>query len=265
MIPHIKSSDVVTYVDKDYTPKQFSTNHPKYAELMEIINSPATLSAYEKLENILEPRTLFEGVHTDGIVTLEFTGSALVCKVEDEEYRLNNALVNAAIAMATEHQDMGPLLKFIYKLSQNPSKDVSHQLWDFITACGLCLTPEGNFLAYKNVNTDFTSAYDGKTDNTPGTVLKMIRTNVDHNPDRTCSKGLHFAAWGYLSSYASGRKTVILSISPADVVSIPTDYNNQKGRACRYKVIREVRQPEELKNITLYEEGDDSFDEEDYY
>ena len=33
---------------------------------------------------------------------------------------------------------------------------------------------------------------------------------------------------------------MIVKINPRDVVSIPTDYNNAKGRACRYEVIGEV-------------------------
>ena len=32
---------------------------------------------------------------------------------------------------------------------------------------------------------------------------------------------------------------MILKINPRDVVSIPTDYNNSKGRTCRYEVIGE--------------------------
>jgi hypothetical protein len=42
-----------------------------------------------------------------------------------------------------------------------------------------------------------------------------------------------------MKSY-SGDKIVILEIDPADVVSIPTDYNNAKGRCCRYKVVGEL-------------------------
>ena len=33
---------------------------------------------------------------------------------------------------------------------------------------------------------------------------------------------------------------MVLKINPADVVSIPTDYNDAKGRACRYEVIDEI-------------------------
>jgi hypothetical protein len=32
---------------------------------------------------------------------------------------------------------------------------------------------------------------------------------------------------------------MILKINPADVVSIPSDYNNTKGRTCRYEVVGE--------------------------
>jgi hypothetical protein len=42
-----------------------------------------------------------------------------------------------------------------------------------------------------------------------------------------------------LSSFG-GDRTVIVKINPADVVSIPSDYNDAKGRACRYEVVGEV-------------------------
>ena len=32
---------------------------------------------------------------------------------------------------------------------------------------------------------------------------------------------------------------MIVKIDPADVVSIPVDYNNSKGRCCKYEVIAE--------------------------
>ena len=34
---------------------------------------------------------------------------------------------------------------------------------------------------------------------------------------------------------------MIVKINPADVVSIPTDYNGAKGRCCRYQVVAEVK------------------------
>jgi hypothetical protein len=41
-------------------------------------------------------------------------------------------------------------------------------------------------------------------------------------------------------AHFGGARTVIVKINPRDVVSIPTDYDNSKGRACRYEVIGEI-------------------------
>ena len=67
----------------------------------------------------------------------------------------------------------------------------------------------------------------------------MARNKVNEDKDQTCSHGLHFCGRGYLGSYP-GSRTVILEINPADVVSIPSDYNNHKGRCCKYTVIGEL-------------------------
>ena len=100
-------------------------------------------------------------------------------------------------------------------------------------------------------------------DNSPGKVVEMPRFAVEKNPNRTCAPGLHFAAWGYLQHYGYGHKTVIVKINPADVVSIPSDYNNMKGRAYKYLILKEVEQPEELKyrpvfDAPEYDEKDDA-------
>jgi hypothetical protein len=77
--------------------------------------------------------------------------------------------------------------------------------------------------------------------NAPGQVLEMERNEVDDDQNRTCSTGLHFCSESYLSCFGdSTSRTVIVKINPRDVVSIPNDYNNAKGRACRYEVVGEL-------------------------
>jgi len=88
------------------------------------------------------------------------------------------------------------------------------------------------------VRSDFTDCHTGKFDNSPGQVVTMPRNEVNEDKDQTCSSGLHFCSLSYLSSFY-GDKVVILKINPRDVVSIPSDYNNAKGRCCRYEVIEE--------------------------
>ena len=67
----------------------------------------------------------------------------------------------------------------------------------------------------------------------------MPRNQVDENKDRTCSSGLHFCSYDYLAHFG-GERIMVLKINPKDVVSIPTDYNNSKGRCARYLVVDEL-------------------------
>lgn len=266
MIPYLKTSSTLTVTLSDGTPVQISTEHNNFQEILDLVqNSDSTPANDEYLQELIRPvHALRKAIQVDEALFEITEYGELICKIEGYDYSLDTSLASNIVSLYKENGNIEPLLKFVVKLSRNPRKEVADELWGFISACGLTLTQEGNFLAYKNVNNDFTSVWDSKTDNSPGRVLGMPRQAVTHDPNQTCSAGLHFAAWGYLQYYASGRKTVLLSISPEDVVSIPTDYNNMKGRACRYKVLREVDQPEELKYISLYEEADELVDTHDY-
>jgi hypothetical protein len=71
----------------------------------------------------------------------------------------------------------------------------------------------------------------------------MPRNGVDEDKERTCSYGLHFCSIKYLPHFSDsdGGKTMIVKINPKDVVAIPADYNNTKGRTCRYEVVAEYK------------------------
>lgn len=53
---------------------------------------------------------------------------------------------------------------------------------------------------------------------------------------------------------------MILKINPADVVAIPADYNNTKGRTCRYEVIGEYTEDWRSK----LDRGENGFDHDLY-
>jgi hypothetical protein len=83
-------------------------------------------------------------------------------------------------------------------------------------------------------------------DNSVGQVVSMPRYKVDDNRNNTCSSGLHFCSLSYLKNcFGFGDNVVILKINPRDVVSIPSDYNNSKGRCCLYEVIGVLENKEE--------------------
>ena len=131
------------------------------------------------------------------------------------------------------------MVNFMDNLYQNPSKRAVDELYGFLEKGNLPITPDGHFLAYKKVREDYKDCHSGTMDNSIGQVVEMERYNVDDNKDNTCSTGLHFCSKDYLNSFG-GARTVIVKINPRDVVSIPSDYNQTKGRACRYEVVGEI-------------------------
>lgn len=132
------------------------------------------------------------------------------------------------------------LTKFWAKLKLNPSFNSRQMLYKFLEHNGHPLTEDGNFIAYRSVRDDFKDKHTGTMDNSIGNVVEMPRDQVDDNPNNTCSSGLHVAAYEYAKGFA--EKLLEVEIDPADVVAVPNDYNGQKMRVCRFKVIAESEQ-----------------------
>lgn len=188
---------------------------------------------------------------------------------------IHNTLTKRIISFVQKDLPFEPLVKFLENLLQNPSKRAVDELYDFLEAGDLPITEDGCFLAFKNVKSDYYDIHSGKFDNSVGKVCEMPRWKVDEDKDRTCSSGLHFCSIAYLPHFSDscGGHTMIVKINPKDVVSIPADYNNTKGRCCRYEVVAEYTEDWRSKldrgengfNDDLYsEDGSEYEDDFDY-
>lgn len=153
----------------------------------------------------------------------------------------NNALSARMIEMYQDGFPIDPMIVFMENLMANPSKRSVEQVYGFLEKNSLPITEDGHFLAYKKVRKDKKDIHSGTIDNSVGQVIEMDRNLVDDNPDSHCSSGLHFCSISYLSSFGSHDDPImVLKINPADVVSIPTDYNGAKGRCMKYEVVAQV-------------------------
>ena len=165
------------------------------------------------------------------------------------------------------------LFNFLTKVRQNPSATAQRELLLFCVANGFLIHEDGDLVAYKAVDRNFLDLHSrtvpyipsdkmtaeqvneftkgktglGKEKNVSVqlvhglTYVSMPRNEVDDNRDRTCSYGLHFAAFEYAQGFGGGAaKMVALKVNPKDVVSIPSDYNDQKGRASAFTVVSEI-------------------------
>lgn len=182
---------------------------------------------------------------------------------------LHNALTGRIMSMLREGFSIEPMVAFMDNLMQNPSSRAVNELYGFLEKSNLPITPDGHFLAYKKVRDDYKDCHTGTIDNSVGQVVEMERNMVDDDRDRTCSAGLHFCSLEYLQHFG-GERIMILKINPRDVVSIPSDYNDTKGRCCRYEVIGETQvAPEDEFQRSVQTnadslETDDDFSEDDF-
>jgi len=211
------------------TPYNVNHSNPKYEELKNLIAS----QNFSRLEDILNP-------NANIAVTASFTRGNLVVKGGEVFYK-GQAVHNYVVTKIKEFMKSGlpfqPLLNFLENLLQNPSFRAVEELYGFLEYAKLPITEDGHFLAYRKVTEDYKDFYTKTFDNSVGKTVEVPRNHVDENSNKTCSNGLHFCSQAYLSQYHGGKgRVVIVKINPADVVCIPTDYNNTKGRCCKYLV-----------------------------
>lgn len=233
-IPYIiQGSNIVVFANNK--PNTITASHPNHAAILKAIKA----KEWDKIEILVEiPKSL--AMFSDGIVT-----------VKNDQVMYKGTVVNSSLTRRMLEQmsagfDISHFVKFMTNLYSNPSNRAVNELFGFLENNNLPITDDGCFLAYKLVRRDYKDVYSGKFDNSVGATVSMDRNMVDENKDATCSYGLHFCSYSYLTHY-SGDRIVVLKINPSDVVSIPSDYNNQKGRCCKYEVVSEIKDVTDAK------------------
>ena len=173
----------------------------------------------------------------------------------------STAITDKVLNMIEAGANADPLYAFLRKVRLNPSKTAQDELLLFCEANGFMIHEDGDIIAYKSVRGNYTDIHSGKFRNAVGDIVTMPRHAVDDNRERTCSTGLHFASHEYASTWAGQidgvhRRLMVMKINPRDVVSIPSDYNNQKGRCARYEVISELTGNTRLPKQAVYTNRD---------
>jgi hypothetical protein len=150
---------------------------------------------------------------------------------------IHNHVVGRILDFMRQGLPYKPLTRFVEKLMENPSRRAVNELYAFLEHKNMPLTPDGNFLAYKGVRSDFTDWHSGQFTNKVGDVNEMPRRNVCDNANIGCSDGFHAGSLDYARQYGNGGHLMVVEIDPADVVSVPLDCDQQKLRTSKYKVV----------------------------
>lgn len=150
------------------------------------------------------------------------------------------------------------LAKFWEKLESNPNDHSRAQAYEFLATHAFQITPDGDVVGYKGVRDNGNGSYsstaksmvhgkpsafvNGKPEpelsyvtQKVGDVVSMPRSEVMHDPARSCERGLHVATHDYAQSYGTVME---VHVNPRDIVSVPTVDRGEKVRVSKYKVAR---------------------------
>lgn len=152
--------------------------------------------------------------------------------------------------------------KFWEKLESNPSEHSRQQTYNFLANHKFQITSDGDVVAYKSMAPQADGSFvSGRASDVPdlpsgyvngqavpprsripqktGDVVTMPRSEVVHDPNESCARGLHVGTVNYFGGW--GAHTVEVYVNPRDFVSVPNG-EDAKARVCRYVVGPVVRE-----------------------
>lgn len=268
--PYILSETSLTFF-VDGQSHQVLRSHPQFDTIVAAVEAGST-EAVELSKPIVKVMAALEEDAPESDMAALFRRTAGTLEVTEWGVSLDgNALhghvIDRLMDVLRSGLDVTPWMRFVRKLYQNPSSQSRQELYGWLERSGMPITSDGDFLAYKRIRGNYRDIHSGTFDNSVGNVVEMSRTDVDDDRNRTCSTGLHFCSKNYLPNFRStgnDDRVVIVKVNPADVVSIPSDYDDAKGRTWRYVVVGEMTLEE--AGLHLWEpitDEYDSWDEDD--
>jgi len=242
---HLTDRSLTFYVDGEA--HQVLRDHPFFGNVIEAVEAgdPAAIELAKPIRKAmsaladLTPGTETERWFRRNPGMIEVTDFGVTMNGE----QMHGHVIDRLMDVLVLGMDAAPWVNFVRKLWQNPSSASREELYLWLEKAEMPICGDGDFLAYKRIRADYTDIHSGTFDNSVGKVVEMSRMDVDDDRRKTCSTGLHFASKAYLPNFSSNGNTdrvVVVKINPADVVSIPNDYNDAKGRCWRYEVVAEM-------------------------
>ena len=188
-----------------------------------------------------------------GRVKVDPEGETVVfVKRDGSERKVPEDLAADIIGTIKEHgrDESEKLVKFLDALMDNSSFKAIEGLYRFMKHNCIEINEDGSIQAWKGVMDNMYSSHGGSIKSSTtiqvnengqvyngdfGKEIRVDRSEVDDDPDSTCSHGLHVGNKDYASSWAS--TLISVSVKPQDVVAVPKDYNGAKMRTCGYTPI----------------------------
>jgi hypothetical protein len=258
----IPESVTVFHAGREYVA---TTEHPNFTNIIAVLNDHPSNIAPDRVIGMFDlTNTVADKFSRLSERVLVRGGSVLF-----DGTLIDDVLTQTIVGFYTQGlPDWQPLVFFMEKIAQNPNEHSRRQLFSWLQRNQFSIDAEGDIIAYKGVrrngrskdDADFLSVSQGKAlvngrwvegriPTSPGTIVEMPRDQVAHDPTVACHTGLHAGDWSYASTFAD--VTLRVKINPRDVVSVPNDESYRKMRVCRYRVLSETQNRDELTLLDL--------------
>lgn len=200
---------------------------------------------------------------------------------------VDNSVTEQILRFLDEGADFAPLVKFMEKLYNYRSNQSIDQVYSWLRANEFALSENGNVIGYKAVTSRgggvlgkgdgvFVPSHcghgfvngkevNGLIEQRVGDVVSIPRGEVAFDPAVACSTGLHVASWNYARGFHSGDTILLVEVDPRDIVSVPTDSNQEKIRVSRYTVVKALPKDDSARVSTAFLSVQDENEEDDPY
>jgi len=259
MLTHIKDGQGAFTVVLNNQSYQFDAGHCEYSGLVDAVRDGDS----ESFLNLIEMGTVVEE-WSEG--SFEMRDGFLY--FEDEV--VANQPTERILNMIKSGWDHKPMLAYLERLYNNVSNRAVQESYTWCSHKGLPITEDGMLVGYKGVavydgedtvdkmgNTlqsgDYVDKYTGKTfRNNLMDNPSMNRRKVSDDCTQGCAAGLHVGTYDYADSWAgNGGVVVLVKFDPANIVSVPTDCDQQKMRVTEYTVIGVAREQLDEEVFTM--------------
>ena len=264
MIPYILTDNSLTIV-VDGKALTMENSNPSFNEAKKLLSQ----EKYDELPDLFDTPKAVEKFAEGNISVSD--GEVRYRQGGGNNEVIHNHVVGRILDFMRQGLPYKPLVRFLDKLMDNPSRRAVSELYAFLEHKAMPLTPDGNFLAYKGVRSDYTDWHSGTCPNKVGDVNEMPRRNVCDDANIGCSYGFHAGSLDYARHYGNGGHLMVVEIDPSDVVSVPLDCDQQKLRTAKYKVVSHFEKKLEEPMCDEYgdyedwdDDSEDDFDQDSY-
>lgn len=259
--------------ETDMTTTNIDSDHPNYDAVRALLEGGDSEASEDEIRSLISTS---EGVgkrmaSLTEKVTYDESGVYFEHdRIDDELARYIKRIVNGE-ADGNVHA----LVNFLEKLYAGSNEKSRKHLFRWLSDRNLTIFPDGDFLAYKGVqevNEQYRSIQSGTAyvdnvkhvgtiPNPIGSTVSMPRSEVEDDENVYCGPGLHVGTWKYAEQWGHGY-VLKAKCNPANVVSVPVDWESQKMRLNVYQVI-DIVKGEITDAVDASYEHDEWDDEED--